>query len=105
MVKRKSVIYSNVLDQPEEIPIMPIGFQQEKLTPFESQVMQKASPLSRIESFRALLREESVQNELLIINNQENFKSLINPEVTRKEYTILGKSPSNSAFFIGNSQN
>lgn len=67
--------------------------------------MKKASPLSKIESFRALLREESVQNELLIINNQENFKSLINPEVTRKEYTILGKSPSKEAFYIGNSQN
>ena len=71
---------------------MPV--RQEQLTPFESHVIKKASPLSKIESFRALLREESVQNDLLILNNQENFKSLINPEVTRKEYTILGRSPS-----------
>ena len=61
--------------------------------------------MSKIESFRALLRQESAQNELRIFANQENFKNLINPEVTRKEYTILDKSPSRSEFYMGNIQN
>lgn len=61
--------------------------------------------MSKIESFRALLRQESQQNDLLIANNQDNFRNLINPEVTRKDYTIMGKSPSNSEFFFANSQN
>ena len=52
--------------------------------------MHKASPLNRIESYRALLRQEAHQNESRIMNNQENFKNLINPEVTRKDYAIMG---------------
>lgn len=53
-------------------------------------IMHKASPLNRIESYRALLRQEAHQNESRIMNNQENFKNLINPEVTRKDYAIMG---------------
>ena len=67
--------------------------------------MHKASPLSKIESFRALLRQESHQNELRIMNNQDNFKNLINPEVTRKEYTILGNKPANKTLNMSNVQN
>ena len=48
--------------------------------------MQKASPMSKIESFRALLRQESAANDQKIMTNQDNFKNLINPAVTRKEY-------------------
>ena len=54
--------------------------------------------MTKIESFRALLRQESMQNEMRIQNNNDNFKNLINPEVTRKEYvrenTELKTSPS-----------
>ena len=59
------------------------------LSPYESSIMQKASPINKIESFRQLLRQESAANEQKIMSNQDNFKNLINPEVTRKEYKVL----------------
>ena len=42
------------------------------------------------------------------MTNQDNFKNLINPEVTRKDYSIMnrkGSSAKNNDFYIGNSQN
>ena len=62
----------------------------EEPTKFESKVIKQASPMHKIESFRALLRQESIQNELRIASNQDNFRNLINPEVTKRQYKILG---------------
>ena len=83
------------------IPLM----QNSQLSPYESSIMRKASPLHRIESFRALLHQESAANELRIMNNQDNFRNLINPEVTRKEYNIMSTSPSNNNLNMSNVQN
>lgn len=67
--------------------------------------MKQASPMKKIESLRKLLRQESIQNELRIMTNQDNFKNLINPEVTRKDYSIMNRKGSSAKndFFIGNS--
>ena len=47
-----------------------------------------------------------MQNEVRIVGNIDNFKALINPEVTRKkEYNIMATSPSNTQFFPGQIQN
>jgi len=78
---------------------------QTSLSPLESAVIGQASPASKIKSFQALLREESQQNELRIAFNQENFKNLINPEVTRREYTILGRSAAKNVLHMSHLQN
>ena len=72
------------------------------MSPMEAMIMHKASPLSKIESFRALLRQESHQNEMRIVNNQDNFRNLINPEVTRKDYKVFGSKPANQTLNMSN---
>lgn len=46
-----------------------------------------------------------MQNELRIVNNQDNFRNLINPEVTKREFKMIESSPSQKEFFLANSQN
>ena len=104
--KRKSIIFDSTGVIENRYPLNITGqLMPTQLSPYESSIMQKASPLNRIESFRALLHQESAANELRIISNQDNFRNLINPEVTRKEYTILSTSPSKNTINISNVQN
>ena len=40
-------------------------------------------------------------NQLFINANQESFKNLISPDVTRQKYTIMNSNPSQKSFFFG----
>ena len=57
---------------------------ENNLSPFDTKIMKKSSPMNKIESYRALLRQESNANDFRIMQNIDNFRNLINPEVTRK---------------------
>jgi hypothetical protein len=56
MDEREPVRNSIIYDEPHlEDPEPPVKL----ISPFEQKIMKKASPLSKIESFRALLKQES----------------------------------------------
>ena len=48
-----------------------------------------------------MLREEIEQNRFFMNQNQESFKNLISPDVTKQNYTIMNNSPSQKAFHFG----
>ena len=61
--------------------------------------------MNRIQSYRQLLKDEQEQNRHFMNQNQESFKNLISPDVTKNKYTIMNNSPSQKAFYFGISQN
>lgn len=51
--------------------------------------MIKQTPLDRIESFRALIKRQTEDNEFQLLKNQESLKNIVHPEITKKNYTIM----------------
>ena len=82
-------------------------YENQNLSPYESKVMLQASPLSKIESFRALLRQESNQNDFRIMQNIDNFRNLINPEITKKgNFSVTGQQkPTETKINLSHVQN
>ena len=68
-------------------------------------ILEDHSVINRVMSFRNMLREDTEVNQLFINANQESFKNLINPDVTRHKYTIMNSNPSQKSFFFGIAQN
>ena len=60
---------------------------QSSLSPF---MMWQVSQPDRIEQLRDRIKQQGYLNSILIYKNQESLKSVLNPAITREEYSILG---------------
>ena len=60
--------------------------------------MIQQTPLDRIESFRLLIKKQTEDNDFKLLKNQESLKNIVNPEITKKNYTIMNNQPAKTNF-------